>query len=119
RRLINDAGDDLEDLLMLCEADITSKNREKVKRLLGNLSLVRMKIADLNARDEIRHLQPPVDGNEIMEIFNIPGGPLVGTIKSALKNAILDGEIAPGDREGALQLMYRIAAEHGLQPVQR
>ena len=117
RRLINDAGEDLEDLMTLCEADITSKNREKVKRLLNNFATVRAKIADLNARDEIRNLQPPVDGNEIMEIFAIPGGPLVGTIKSALKNAILDGEIAPGDREGALALMYRIAASHGLEPV--
>ncbi|MBD5252162.1 MAG: HD domain-containing protein [Bacteroides sp.] len=117
RRLINDAGDDLEDLMTLCEADITSKNREKVKRLLGNLAVVREKISDLNARDEIRNLQPPVDGNEIMEIFNIQGGPLVGKIKSALKNAILDGVIAPGDREGALELMYRIAAENGLHPL--
>lgn len=116
RRLINDAGDDLEDLMMLCEADITSKNREKVKRLLNNFSTVRHKIADLNARDEIRNLQPPVDGNEIMEIFGISGGPVVGQIKSALKNAILDGLIAPGDRESALTLMYSIAADLGLTP---
>lgn len=78
RRLINDAGEDLEDLMTLCEADITSKNREKVKRLLTNFAIVREKIADLNVRDEIRKLQPPVDGNEIMEIFGISGGPIVG-----------------------------------------
>ncbi len=117
RRLINDAGEDLEDLMTLCEADITSKNREKVKRLLTNFAIVREKIADLNVRDEIRKLQPPVDGNEIMEIFGISGGPIVGTIKSALKNAILDGIIAPNDREAALELMYKIAADNGLTPV--
>lgn len=117
RRLINDAGDDLEDLMTLCEADITSKNRDKVKRLLGNFALVREKIADLNARDEIRNLQPPVDGNEIMAIFGITGGPVIGVIKSAIKNAILDGIIAPNDREAALALMYEIAAAEGLKPV--
>lgn len=119
RRLVNDAGDDLEDLMMLCEADITSKNREKVKRLLHNFALVREKIADLNARDEIRNLQPPVDGNEIMEIFGIPGGPVIGIIKSAIKNAILDGDFAPNDREAALALMYTLAAEQGLTPVKK
>ncbi len=119
RRLINDAGDDLEDLMTLCEADITSKNREKVKRILDNFTLVRAKIVDLNERDEIRNLQPPVDGNEIMEIFGITGGPVVGKIKSALKNAILDGAFPPSDREAALEMMYRIAAEHGLTPVKQ
>ena len=117
RRLINDAGDDLEDLMTLCEADITSKNREKVRRLLANFALVREKISDLNVRDEIRKLQPPVDGNEIMEIFGIKGGPVIGTIKSAIKNAILDGIIAPNDREAALGIMYRTAADNGLAPV--
>lgn len=119
RRLINEAGDDLEDLMQLCEADITSKNKEKVKRLLGNFALVREKIADLNARDEIRNLQPPVDGNEIMEIFGIQGGPIIGMIKATIKNAILDGIIAPGDREGALKLMYETAAANGLKPVKQ
>ncbi len=117
RRLINDAGDDLEDLMMLCEADITSKNREKVKRLLANFAIVRDKIADLNVRDEIRKLQPPVDGNEIMEIFGIKGSPVIGVIKSTIKNAILDGIIAPNDREAALEIMFRIADENGLKPV--
>ena len=116
RRLINDAGDDLEDLMTLCEADITSKNREKVRRLLANFALVREKISDLHVRDEIRKLQPPVDGNEIMEIFGIKGGPVIGTIKSAIKNAILDGIIAPNDREAALGIMYRTAADNGLTP---
>lgn len=116
RRLIHDAGEDLEDLMTLCEADITSKNREKVKRLLNNFALVREKIADLNVRDEIRLLQPPVDGNEIMEIFGIGGSPVIGIIKTAIKNAILDGVIAPNDRDAALELMYKIAAENGLTP---
>ena len=117
RRLINDAGEDLEDLMTLCEADITSKNREKVKRLLNNFALVREKIADLNVRDEIRNLQPPVDGHEIMQIFGISGGPIIGVIKSSIKNAILDGIIAPNDREAALRLMYQIAEQQGLHPL--
>ncbi len=116
RRLINDAGDDLEDLMALCEADITSKNKTKVARILGNFALVRQKIIDLNERDEIRNLQPPVDGNEIMEIFGISGGPVIGTIKTGIKNAILDGLIGATDREAALEMMYKIAAENGLTP---
>ena len=89
----------------------------KVKRLLANFAIVRDKIADLNVRDEIRKLQPPVDGNEIMEIFGIKGSPVIGVIKSTIKNAILDGIIAPNDREAALELMFRIAYENGLKPV--
>ncbi len=116
RRLINDAGDDLEDLMTLCEADITSKNKSKVARILNNFTLVRHKIIDLNERDEIRNLQPPVDGNEIMEIFGISGGPVVGVIKAGIKNAILDGLIGATDRDAALEMMYKIAAENGLTP---
>ncbi len=116
RRLINDAGDDLEDLMTLCEADITSKNKEKVLRILDNFALVRRKMVDLNERDEIRNLQPPVDGHEIMEIFGISGGPVIGLIKSGIKNAILDGRIGATDREAALKLMYELAAENGLTP---
>ncbi|MDE6556117.1 MAG: CCA tRNA nucleotidyltransferase [Duncaniella sp.] len=116
RRLINDAGDDLEDLMTLCEADITSKNQEKVKRLLANFALVREKMEDLNARDNIRNFQPPVDGMEIMQTFGIGGSPVVGTIKSAIKNAILDGEIG-NNHEEAYALMLRLGAENGLTPV--
>lgn len=116
RRLIHDAGDDLEDLLTLCEADITSKNAEKVKRLLANFVLVREKIADLNARDNIRNFQPPVDGLEIMQTFGIGGSSVVGEIKSAIKNAILDGVIA-NNHEEAFSLMLKLGAEHGLTPV--
>lgn len=116
RRLIHDAGDDLEDLLTLCEADITSKNAEKVKRLLANFALVREKIDDLNARDNIRNFQPPVDGVEIMHTFGIGGSSVVGEIKSAIKNAILDGEIG-NNHDEAFQLMLKLGAEQGLTPV--
>ena len=116
RRLIHDAGDDIEDLMALCEADITSKNQEKVRRILDNFALVRRKMVDLNERDHIRNFKPPVDGTEIMETFGISGGPVVGQIKSAIKNAVLDGVIH-NDHEEARQLMLRLAAEQGLFPV--
>ncbi|MDE5988439.1 MAG: CCA tRNA nucleotidyltransferase [Duncaniella sp.] len=116
RRLIHDAGDDIEDLMALCEADITSKNQEKVRRILDNFALVRQKMVDLNERDHIRNFKPPVDGTEIMETFGISGGPVVGQIKSAIKNAVLDGVIH-NDHEEARQLMLRLAAEQGLFPV--
>ena len=116
RRLIHDAGDDIEDLMTLCEADITSKNQEKVRRILDNFALVRRKMVDLNERDHIRNFKPPVDGTEIMETFGISGGPIVGQIKSAIKNAVLDGVIR-NDHEEARELMLRLAAEHGLKPV--
>ena len=116
RRLIHDAGDDIEDLMTLCEADITSKNQEKVRRILDNFALVRRKIVDLNERDHIRNFKPPVDGTEIMETFGISGGPVVGQIKSAIKNAVLDGVIR-NDHEEARELMLQLAAEHGLKPV--
>lgn len=116
RRLINDAGDDLEDLMTLCEADITSKNQEKVRRILDNFMLVRRKIVDLNERDQIRNFKPPIDGNEIMDIFGISGGPMVGRIKKAIKNAILDGVIH-NDYDEAYQLMLSLAKEEGLTPI--
>lgn len=116
RRLINDAGDDLEDLMALCEADITSKNQEKVRRILDNFTLVRNKMIDLNERDHIRNFNPPIDGNEIMQTFGITGGPVIGAIKSAIKNAILDGVIH-NDYEEARQLMLRLAEEHGLKTI--
>lgn len=117
RRLINDAGEDLEDLMMLCEADITSKNQEKVRRFLDNFALVRQKIVDLNQRDEIRCFQPPVDGLEIMRTFGIGGSPVVGEIKQAIKDAILDGIIG-NDHAEAREMMLRLGAEKGLTPVE-
>ena len=116
RRLINDAGDDLEDLMALCEADITSKNQEKVRRILDNFTLVRNKMVDLNERDNIRNFSPPIDGNEIMQTFGISGGPMIGKIKSAIKNAILDGDIH-NDYDEARELMLKLAAAEGLTPV--
>lgn len=116
RRLINDAGEDLEDLMTLCEADITSKNQEKVRRFLDNFALVRKKIIDLNERDEIRNFQPPVDGNEIMKTFGLTGSPVIGEIKQAIKDAILDGVIR-NDYAEAREMMLQLGAEKGLSPV--
>ncbi|MCM1076040.1 MAG: CCA tRNA nucleotidyltransferase [Bacteroides sp.] len=115
RRLIHDADDDIDDLMILCEADITSRNQEKVRRMLDNFALVRAKMEDVNERDHIRCFKPPIDGTEIMTIFGIPASPIVGQIKSAIKDAILDG-IIHNDRDEAYELMLKVAAEHGLSP---
>ena len=117
RRLLFDAGNDIDDLMLLCNADITSKNPEKVRRYMRNFELVKKKLVELEERDRIRNFQPPVSGEDIMHTFNLPPCREIGTIKDAIKDAILDGLI-PNDRDAAWQLMIAEAAKLGLTPQQ-
>jgi poly(A) polymerase len=117
RRLLFDAGDDIDALMKLCRADITSKNMDKVSRFLKNFDLVEQKIAEVEQKDHIRNFQPPVSGDEIMKMYNIPPGRIIGDIKEQIKEAILEGTIR-NDRDEALDLLKKIAAEKGLQTQQ-
>ncbi len=113
RRLLFEAGDDVEKLMLLCEADITSGIDEKVQRYLKNFELVRHKMKDLEERDRIRNFQPPITGEIIMQTYGIPPCQVIGEIKEQIKNAILDGVI-PNEYEAAYGLMERLAAERCL-----
>ena len=114
RRLLNDAGDDIDDLMTLCEADITSKNEVKKKMFQENFRMVREKLADLKVKDYKRLLQPVIDGNEIMEMFHLQPSREVGVLKQYLKDAVLDNKVE-NEREPLMQLLLEKAAQMGLK----
>lgn len=116
RRLVFDAGEDLEDLMKLCEADITTKNPKRFKKYHNNFQLVRKKIIEVEERDHVRNFQPPITGEQIMEIFNIPPSREIGILKEAVKEAILEGEI-PNEYDAAYHFVLERAAKLGLQKV--
>ena len=113
RRLLNDAGDDIDDLMMLCEADITSKNEVRKKQFLENFRIVRSKLHDLKEKDYKRLLQPCIDGTEIMEMFNLKPSREVGELKKTLKDAVLDNSV-PNERGPLMALLMEKAKEMGL-----
>ena len=115
RRLLFDAQDDIDGLMTLCEADITTKNKTKMDRYLKNFRLVRSKLKEVEERDRIRNWQPPISGEEIMQAFGIKPSTAIGDIKNSIKEAILNGE-APNDKAKAWDFMIKKGEEMGLTP---
>ena len=116
RRLLFEAGDDIDDLMMLCEADITSKNSDKIKRYHKNFEIVRDKLIEIEEKDRLRNWQPPINGQDIMIAFNLTPCRTIGDIKDVVCNAILDGDIE-NTREAAYKCMLEAGINMGLTPI--